>query len=85
MVTEFILTDVDDSDELGVEKIKPIISSSTFCCIAQFLEPNSGLLPSLLRLRIIQADIYIPYLHLLYTSSLRTLEANVPDHQHPNF
>ena len=38
-----------------------------------------------MRLRIIQADIYFPYLHLLYTPSLRTLEANVPDHQHPNF
>ena len=80
MVTEFILTDVDD-----VKNVKPIISSSTFCRIAQFLEPNSGLLPSLSSLRIIQADIYIPYLHLLYTPSLRSLEANVPVHQHPNF
>ena len=79
-VTEFILTDVDD-----VKNVKPIISPSTFWNIAQFLEPNSGLLPSLLRLRIIQADIYFPCLHLLHTSSLRTLEANVPDHQHPNF
>ena len=80
MVTEFILTDVDDA-----ENVKPIISPSTFFRIAQFLEPNSGLLPSLLCLRIIQADIYFPCLHLLHTSSLRTLEANVPDHQHPNF
>ena len=79
MVTEFILTDDD------VDDVKPIIAPSTFLRIAQFLEPNSGLLPSLSRLRIIQADNYFPCLHLLHTPSLRTLEANVPDHQHPNF
>jgi hypothetical protein len=77
LVTEFILTDVEND--------KPIIASSTFFRIAQFFEPNSGLLPSLLRLRIIEADNYFPCLHLLHTPSLRTLEANVPDRQHPNF
>ena len=79
LVTEFILTDVN------VKNDKPIIASSTFFSIAQFLEPNSGLLPSLSHLHIIQADYYFPCLHLLHTPSLRTLEANVPDHQHPNF
>ena len=74
LVTEFTLTDA--------EKDKPIIAPSTFFRIAQ---PKSGLLPSLLRLRIIQADDYFPCLHLLHTPSLRTLEANVPDHQQPNF
>ena len=83
MITEFTLTDVND--ELDDENVKPIIASSIFYRIAQSLEPNSGLLPSLLRLRIIQADIYFPCLHLLHTPSLRILEANVPDHQHPNF
>ena len=77
LVTEFILTDV------GVEK--PIIATSTFFHIAQFLEPSSGLLPSLLRLRISQTDHYFPCLHLLYTPSLRTLEADVQDHQHQIF
>ena len=75
MVTEIIIL-TDD---------KPIIDPSTFLRIAQFLEPNSGLLPSLSRLRIIQADSYFLCLHLLHTPSLRTLEANVPDHRHPNF
>ena len=77
LVTEFILADVESD--------KPIIAQSTFLRIAELLERNSGLLPSLSRLRIIQADSYFPYLHLLHTPSLRTLEANVPDHQHPNF
>ena len=77
LVTEFILSDV--------EKDKPIIAPSTFVRIARFLGPNSGLLPSLLRLRIIQADNYFLCLDLLHTPSLRSLEANVPDHQHPNF
>ena len=77
MVTEFILTDIEND--------KPIIDSSTFCRIAQLSEANSGLLPSLLRLRIIHADDYFSYLHLLHTPSLRTLEANVLDHQHPSF
>ena len=77
MVTEFILTDVENDE--------PIIPSDTFFRIAQFLEPNSGLLPSLSHLRIIQADNYFPYLHLLHTSSLKTLEANVPDHHQPSF
>jgi hypothetical protein len=77
LVTEFILTDV--------EKDKPIIALSTFNRIAQFVGPNSGLLPSLLRLRINQADNYFPSLPLLHTPSLRTLEANIPDHQHPTF
>ena len=77
MVTEFILSDVEED--------KPIIAPSTFFRIAQFLDRNSGLLPSLLRLRIIQADDYFPCLHLLHPPSLRSLEANVPDHQHPNF
>jgi hypothetical protein len=80
MVTEFILTDVHP------QNITPIIAPSTFFHIAQFLEPNSGLLPSLLRLRIIQADTYFACLHLLHTPSLKALEAiNVPDHQHPTF
>ena len=83
MITEFTLTDVND--ELDDENVKPIIASSIFYRIAQSLEPNSGLFPSLSRLRIIQADIYFPCLHLLHTPSLRTLEANVPDHHHPNF
>ena len=77
MVTEFILTDIEND--------KPIIDSSTFCRIAQLSEANSGLLPSLLRLRIIHADVYFSYLHLLHTPSLRTLESNVLDHQHPSF
>ena len=77
LVTEFILAD-DEND-------KPIIAQPTFLCIAELLERNSGLLPSLSRLRIIQADSYFPYLHLLHTPSLRTLEANVPDQQHPSF
>ena len=77
LVTEFILTDVENG--------KPIIAYPTFFRIAHLLGPNSGLLPSLLRLRIIEADDYFPCLHLLHTPSLRTLEANVPDHQHPSF
>ena len=79
-VTEFILTDDQP------ENIRPIIAPSTFFHIAQFLEPNSGLLPSLLRLRIIRADTYFACLHLLHTPSLKALEAiNVPDHQQPTF
>ena len=77
MVTEFILTDVKNDE--------PIIAPSIFIYIAQSLGPNSGLLPSLLRLRINQADNYSFCLHLLHTPSLRTLEATVPDRQHPNF
>lgn len=73
MITEFILTDV--------KNVEPIIAPSAFFHIAQFLE-----LPSLLRLRINQADTYFDYLHLLCAPSLKTLEAtNVPDHQHPTF
>ena len=80
MVTEFILTDDDPKNG------RPNIAPSAFFHIAQFLEPNSGLLPSLLRLRIIHPDTHFPYLHLLHTPSLKTLEAtNVPDHQHPTF
>ncbi|KAF8801995.1 hypothetical protein BYT27DRAFT_7173558, partial [Phlegmacium glaucopus] len=78
MVTEFILTDGDDAE--------PNIAPSTFVHIARLLEPNSAFLPSLLRLRIINADTYFACLHLLHTPSLKTLEAtNVPDHQHPTF
>ena len=69
MVTELNLSDVD------VKKDKPIIAPSTFIRIAQLLPPNSGLLPSLLHLRIIQADNCFLGLHLLHTPSLRTLEA----------
>ena len=77
MVTEFRLTN---------ENIQPIITPSAFLHISRFLDPSSGLLPSLLRLRIVHADTYLAYLHLLYTPSLKTLEvANIPDHQHPNF
>ena len=80
MVTEFILTDGD------VENVRPNIALSTFFHIARLLEPNSAFLPSLLCLRIINADTYFACLHLLLTPSLKTLEAtNVPDHQHPTF
>jgi hypothetical protein len=57
MVTEFTLTDVDDKND------EPIIAPSTFLCIAQLLEPNSGLLPSLLRLRI-TFSIFTFFTHL---------------------
>ena len=78
MVTEFILTDGG--------RVKPNIAPSAFLHIAKSLEPNSCLLPSLLRLCITDADTYLPYLHLLHTPSLKTLEAtNVPDRQHPSF
>ena len=78
MVTGFILIDGD--------RVKPDIAPSTFLHIAQVLGPDSCLLPSLLRLCITGADTYLPYLHLFYTPSLKTLEATyVPDHQHPSF
>ena len=77
MVTEFSLTN---------ESVQPVITSSAFFQLSRTLDPTLGLLPSLSRLRIIDADIYIAYLHLLYTPSLKTLEAtNIPDHQHSNF
>ena len=81
MVTELVL----GSD---VENVKLNIAPSAFIHLAQLLKSNAPLLPSLLRLRIIQADTssYFTCLHLLHTPSLKTLEAtNVPEHQHSTF